>query len=328
MDTTLLQPHSLLECVSPELISEHASAKIAQHRLRVCAHGRHSRGYLRHVSLRNVCLSNLGFGSEAVVEGPAPERYYYIQLVQKGVLTLESNGGAVTVNSKSVAVINPFHKVNLYHSEDCCKIIVRIHREVMERELMNLCGRSVGAPIEFSTSVSKDEPRVTSLIRVINHLCLEVDDPFSGYRTPQFANHMEGLLAASMLVGVPHSYSNEINRLGDSEGPAYLRRAERYIETHLAEDISLYDLVSASGASMRTLYKAFNTYRNLTPMGYVKRIRLELARRKLEGHRASLRTVADVAMAVGMPHLGNFAADYKRLYGELPSETLRKSSYM
>lgn len=328
MDTSVLQLHSVLESVSPERISEQASIKIAPHRLRASGRARHSIGYLRHVSLRNVCLSNLCFGSEAVVEGPAPESYYYIQLVQKGTLTLESNGRTVTVDSKSAAVINPFHKVNLFHSEDCSKIIVRIHREAMERELINLCGRSVGAPIEFSTSVSIEDPRVASLIRVINHVCQEVDDPYSGYRTPQFANHMEGLLSASVLAGVPNSYSGEINRLGDTEGPAYLRRAERYIETHLAEEISLDDLVCASGASMRTLYKAFNTYRHLTPMGYVKRIRLECARRELEGRGTSHKTVADVAMAVGMSHLGNFAADYRRLYGELPSETRKKTTYM
>ena len=323
MGTTILQSHNLLEKVSPETVSQHAFSSVAQHRLRLCGRSQHSLGFFRHVSLGNIGLTNLAFGSEVVVEGDAPLDHYYIIRVKTGHMILESEGSSVTIDSKSIAVINPFHSLNLYHSEDCSKLIVRIPRSAIERELTNIIGNPVREPIKFLKSMSLDDPHINSLIRVIDHACQEVDDPFSRYRTMHFSDRIEGLLSSAMLVGLTHDYSSEISQLSEHNVPSYLRRAERYVESHLSDAITLDDLVKASGASMRTLYKAFDTYHNATPIGYVKRIRLDHARKELTNANGSFRTVAEVAMAVGMEHLGNFAADYKRFYRELPSETLR-----
>jgi AraC-like DNA-binding protein len=325
MDTMMLQRHSLLEDAPPEAISRHAFTRVAQHRLRLRGRSQHGRGYLRHLSLGNVGLSNLGFGSEAVVEGIASAHYYYIQMVLAGQLGFESKGSSVALDRKSLAVVNPSININLHHSEDCRKIIVRIRREVVERELANMLGSPVRDPIKFVSAISAEDPQSRSLIRTIDYVCQEVDDPFSRCQTAQFYDRIEGLLCSSILTGVTSDYSEEIRRLGEHDGPSYLKRAERYVKANISETISIDDLVSASGASMRTLYKVFSTHHNATPMGYVKRIRLEHARRELENNCGSARTVAEIAMAVGMEHLGNFAADYKKVYQELPSETLRRS---
>ncbi|ACK50430.1 transcriptional regulator, AraC family [Methylocella silvestris BL2] len=325
MDTTTLQRHSLLEEAPPDLISRHACMKVAQHRLHLCGRSLHDRGYLRHLSLGNVDLSSLGFGSEAVVEGAAPAHYYYIQMVLSGQLGLESQGNSVVVDCKSLAVINPSRKLSLHHSEDCRKLIVRIRSDVVERELANILGSPVRDPVNFVSTMGADGPGLRRLIRTIDYVCQEVDDPFSRCETVHVYERIEGLLCSAILTGVPNDYSEEISRLGEHNGPSYLRRAERYVKSRLSETISIDDLVNASGASMRTLYKVFNTHHNATPMGYVKRIRLEHARRELENIDGSVRTVAEVAMAVGMEHLGNFAADYKKIYHELPSETLRRN---
>lgn len=327
MDIMMLRRHTLLENAHPELISKHAFANVAQHRLHLCGHPQdNGGGYFRHIGLDNVSLTNLGFGSEAIVEGAAPINYYYIQIVLTGTLTIDSHGKSVGVDSRALAVINPFRDVKIYHSEDCRKLIIRIKRNVMERELASILGSSIREPLTFAPSMSLEDPRLASSLRMIDHVYREVDDPYSRFRTTRFSERMEELLCASLLTGITHDYTEEIGKLCEHGGPSYLRRAERYVSAHLSENISLSDLVRASGASMRTLYKAFNTYHNMTPMGYVMRTRLERARRELENCNGSLRTVSEIAMAVGMEHLGNFAAYYKRFYRELPSDTLRRHS--
>ncbi|WP_454916218.1 AraC family transcriptional regulator [Xanthobacter sediminis] len=327
MDTMLLQRHVLLDNARPELISKHALANVAQHRLHLCGHQRdNGGGYFRHVGLDNVSLSNLSFGSEAIVEGGPPIQHYYIFIALTGTLTIDSDGKSVTVDSGSLAVINPFRDVKIYHSEDCRKLIIRIRRNVMERELTSILGSSIREPLTFVPSMSLEDPRLASSLRMIDHVYREVDDPYSRFRTTRFSQRMEELLCASLLTGITHGYTEEIGKLCEHGGPSYLRRAERYVSAHLSENISLSHLVRASGASMKTLYKAFNTYHNTTPMGYVMRTRLERARRELENCNGSLRTVSEIAMAVGMEHLGNFSAYYKRVYRELPSDTLRRYS--
>ena len=57
-------------------------------------------------------------------------------------------------------------------------------------------------------------------------------------------------------------------------------------------------------------------------MKYAKQIRLESAQRALLAARSGITTVTDVAMDHGFFQLGRFSADYRRVFGELPSVTL------
>jgi AraC-like DNA-binding protein len=59
-------------------------------------------------------------------------------------------------------------------------------------------------------------------------------------------------------------------------------------------------------------------------MGYLRSRRLELVRAELGGTGRRGGTVAEVATLAGFAHLGRFARDYQRRFGELPSETLRR----
>ena len=64
-------------------------------------------------------------------------------------------------------------------------------------------------------------------------------------------------------------------------------------------------------------------HRDTTPMRYVKQLRLEAVHRSLLAADASDTRVSDLAADHGFFQFGRFAADYKRAFGELPSETLR-----
>jgi AraC-like DNA-binding protein len=60
-------------------------------------------------------------------------------------------------------------------------------------------------------------------------------------------------------------------------------------------------------------------------MAYLKRVRLERVRAELAAPpRGGRRRVTEIATAWGFSHLGNFAKDYKKQFGETPSATLRR----
>jgi transcriptional regulator GlxA family with amidase domain len=61
-------------------------------------------------------------------------------------------------------------------------------------------------------------------------------------------------------------------------------------------------------------------------MAYLRSIRLELARTELAKAGQQRGSVATVANAFGFGHLGRFARDYERRFGELPSQTLCRGS--
>jgi transcriptional regulator GlxA family with amidase domain len=93
----------------------------------------------------------------------------------------------------------------------------------------------------------------------------------------------------------------------------------------MKERIQLGHLSEASGVSKRTLgYLFLHTY-GITPMAFLKRERLRKARMLLQHAVPSMDTVTSIARECGFQHMGQFSLDYKRLFGESPSATLRQS---
>lgn len=106
--------------------------------------------------------------------------------------------------------------------------------------------------------------------------------------------------------------------------PHYITRAEKFIRANINNfGINLEEIASAAGVSVRSLHVGFRRFRNTTPMRYLKKERLRLARQRLMQTDNQNINVTAVALACGFSHLSQFAQDYKAYFGELPSVTLR-----
>ena len=91
-------------------------------------------------------------------------------------------------------------------------------------------------------------------------------------------------------------------------------------ESHLC----LADLCTAGQISERTLHNLFRKEFGLTPKAYVKGQRLFRVHRELWHASSSGTSVSEIASYWGFWHMGQFAADYRKMFGELPSETLKR----
>jgi AraC family ethanolamine operon transcriptional activator len=100
-----------------------------------------------------------------------------------------------------------------------------------------------------------------------------------------------------------------------------VRRAEDYMRAHLGGRLSVLDLCRELAVSERTLHYAFQEVRGLSPMAYFQAVRLNAVRQELRTA-ADTVTVHEIAQRWGFYHPGEFAAAYRRLFGELPSQTL------
>jgi transcriptional regulator GlxA family with amidase domain len=74
---------------------------------------------------------------------------------------------------------------------------------------------------------------------------------------------------------------------------------------------------------VRSLQEGFRQHVGVSPMAYLRRVRLEHAHAELSEPRDGQRSVAAVAHRWGFGHLGRFAAAYRERYGVSPSDTLR-----
>jgi AraC family ethanolamine operon transcriptional activator len=94
------------------------------------------------------------------------------------------------------------------------------------------------------------------------------------------------------------------------------------MQAHLGDPLSLLDLCREVAVSARTLLYAFQQLRGLSPIAYFKVSRLNAVRQELKAAPAGTATVQAIAQRWGFWHSGEFAASYRRLFGELPSQTL------
>jgi AraC-like DNA-binding protein len=90
------------------------------------------------------------------------------------------------------------------------------------------------------------------------------------------------------------------------------------------EPLSVTRLAQKSGLSKRTLHRVVRREFGLPPMTLSRRIRLLEVRAELQAPTPDT-TVTVAALRWGFTHLGRFAGEYVRKFGERPSKTLRRA---
>jgi AraC-like DNA-binding protein len=103
-------------------------------------------------------------------------------------------------------------------------------------------------------------------------------------------------------------------------------RARAYISENLGRPLRIDEIARAAFASRRTVYRAFNKVLDETPQSYVRKLRLHRIRHDLASDAERTCTVALVANQWGIGELGRLSGWYRELFGERPSETLRRGS--
>ncbi|WP_234680355.1 AraC family transcriptional regulator [Bradyrhizobium monzae] len=123
------------------------------------------------------------------------------------------------------------------------------------------------------------------------------------------------------------------NRLSETVLPnKYTLSSERivletleFVRTRSTEIINITDIVKATKVEYRTLLRAFERYLGFSPKHYLRLRQLNLVYYDVRrGNGASAR-LADILAAHGVTEFGRFAGHYRSLFGELPSETYRRS---
>ncbi|MFG1926820.1 helix-turn-helix transcriptional regulator [Cryptosporangium sp. NPDC048952] len=172
------------------------------------------------------------------------------------------------------------------------------------------------------TPVSADATaRWQSLNRYV-HRSLNSADPTID--SPLVRAAMVELIATTALDVFPNTILTAPYRPGPGGiAPAALRRAAAFIDTHAREPISLAQIAAAAGATGRAVRAAFHRQYGTTPLGYLRRVRLEGAHRDLQAADPTAEeTVAVIAARWGFGHRAWFVQSYRRQYGVLPSQTL------
>jgi len=116
------------------------------------------------------------------------------------------------------------------------------------------------------------------------------------------------------------------NRFGRARirPPQIVSRLDAFLTEHFDEPIHMAQLCVATGVSERSLRNACHAVHGTSPKRYLTRRRMEAVRSALVEARPGQATVTRIATDFGFFELGRFAAAYSSLFGERPSDTLRR----
>lgn len=101
-----------------------------------------------------------------------------------------------------------------------------------------------------------------------------------------------------------------------------VKEVQHWMRDHPTQPITLAELCRQAHASRRTLIQGFQDHLGMGPMAYLKLLRLHGVRRQLFQADPGALQIGAIAGEWGFYNAGHFAADYRRLFGERPRDTL------
>jgi len=95
-----------------------------------------------------------------------------------------------------------------------------------------------------------------------------------------------------------------------------ISRAIEYLSSHLSEAVTIEDIATQVGMSRAVFHRKFRQATTMSPIQFVKSMRLNNAAMKL----ATGMTVNEAAMEVGYASSSQFSREFKRMYGQSPRQ--------
>lgn len=183
---------------------------------------------------------------------------------------------------------------------------------------------SPGRHVRFLDNTPVDESCGRYWAQLMRMTYREATAPESGLGSPLIRAHLVRTLTTAALTVFPNSImTSQYLRDSGQVGPTTLRRAVAHMYAHCAQPLTLTQIAAAAGVSARALQNAFSRHYGVTPMRYLRGIRLEQAHRELKAADPVYGdTVTKIARRWGFSNPSRFALLYRHAYGDHPRTTL------
>ncbi len=104
--------------------------------------------------------------------------------------------------------------------------------------------------------------------------------------------------------------------------PKNMRRIKNFIDKNFSEDINISSLAESINISDVHFRNEFKKYFGISPLSYIKKMRMEKAKQMLS---AGYHTIANVATECGFESISYFSYEFKRINGLTPSEYIKRT---
>jgi AraC-like DNA-binding protein len=275
------------------------------------------------LQLDTVTAGRLSYGHDIRLE-TAEAEHYHVNVPLSGHATSRSGSSMqVTTSSEQAAVFVPRQTAAIDWASDCVQLCLMFRPSAIQLEVEQLLGRSLLQPLVFEPVMDLTTPMGQSWRDALDVVLHSMDRDRVDLATHATTRrHLERLLVEGLLLGHRHNYTDAILRWESPPPRRIVAEAMTLLEERLLDPWSVSEVARAVGVSVRSLQEGFKRDVGVPPMTYLKNVRLRHAHSILLASTSETTSVSEIAQGCGFTHLGRFAQQYRRRFGESPSVTL------
>ncbi len=177
--------------------------------------------------------------------------------------------------------------------------------------------------------------RLPELTKAIDHCIKDTDTRFSTilYKTLERFTELKNMqdyqeAENEILTVITELLSQQIPFIPKlTAGERIVLDIRNQIFEHMDGRFSIASLAEQHQISEQTLQNSFKSLFGFTPKRFLRLLKLNLVHNELMESNPNESSVSKVALKWGFSHMGRFSSYYTELFGENPSQTLKKTSF-
>ncbi len=282
---------------------------------------------LRGVFLPGFCLGSLGYGAAVEIRTTQDYQDYRLVAPFRGRLFAVIANDEAAYRPGTAMLVSPTLDNFVRVDRDTAAVNIILGGFELRRHLAALLGEPLKAPLGFAAQLNLREGYGRSLARFAHLAMSEMQRPDSIFSQPITARSFLEFVTTALLLHQPHNYTDVLRRLERPLMPRDVKRAIDYIEANLDGTIGLPEIVAACGVPGRTLLQHFRDFKGTSPMRYLRTARYKKVREALCRAEPE-ESITEIAANWGLNHMGRFSVEYRKRFGESPSQTLQRRKTM
>lgn len=277
--------------------------------------------FMDHLALGKASINRLCYGANVSIEPDCLDDFLLVQMPIQGSAQIRCGDRKITSSPYMASVLTPSLPLHMQWQGQCDQLIVRLERASLEAACAAQLGHALPQPIEFELGMNLREGNGAAWLALVRFLTASAfASQARGHEL--IGQQVEHLLVTTLLTQHPHSYSDALAQPAGTPPIHYVQRAEDYILAHYHEPITIETLARHAAISARSLHKGFQRHKGMSPMSFLRLVRLQRVHQALQQARSKPLNITTIALNAGFTHLGHFTQAYRRQFGETPSQTL------
>ncbi|MGW6413259.1 AraC family transcriptional regulator [Streptomyces vinaceus] len=208
---------------------------------------------------------------------------------------------------------------------DCRALTLMVEPNVLRNSLEAMLGRSLTTAPSFAPQLDVSRGPGRRWFELVRWVAEQSGHEDASMWHPMVAAPLQEALLGGLLLTLEHPLREELElgRSGARAPAGAVKRVIDAIHAHPQEPFTLTELASIARVSVRRMQEAFQVHLGVSPMTYLRNVRLARVHEELQNADANELQVKDVAIRWGFSHFGRFAGQYRSRFGVTPSQTLK-----